>query len=86
MPRETTTAQLVTALEAVGFNQHRRLGRHVIMGHRASGALVTLPARSKVSPQMLRVIVRQVAGFGLATEEQFLNLLEPDQKLRIGLG
>jgi len=76
MPRETSAEKVANALQAIGFDQRRNLGGHLILGHSKSGAQVTLPARTAVSPQMLRSVIRQIEGFGLATEGQFLRLLE----------
>lgn len=77
MRNEIPATTLMKALEDVGFDRKLRRGSHLVMGHRSTGGLVTLPTRGSIPPGILRSIVRQVSGLGITSERQFLSLLEP---------
>ena len=63
LPRDLSGADVVSALERLGFAKTRQTGSHVQM---ARGSLrVTIPAHSPIAPGTLKSILRQ-AGVDLA--------------------
>lgn len=68
---------LIGALMKLGFEERRRNGGNALYQHVKTGVVISLPlVEDNVRTIIFRAILSQIVGLGVATEDQFLKLLQ----------